>query len=317
MSDERIVVIGSANVDLIMKMDRLPRVGETVTDAEFIQTFGGKGANQAVGASRAGGDVSFVGCVGEDSLGKQIIDNLFTAGVNVTHCFTTAEAASGTALIMIGPGGENYLSVAPGANYYLMPEHVAQTWKLVEDSKLVLVQDEIPLETIRYVIERSYETGKQVMFNVAPARNLGDMPLERVTMLLVNETEAAFLTGLQVEDEAQAWEAVDCLLAKGPRIVILTMGAQGCLVGGIEPGYDKPIRQKVSAFRVQAVDTTAAGDVFCGTLAVALVEGKSLIESLRFASAASAICVTRMGAQPSIPTLDEIKAFLSSQEVSA
>jgi ribokinase len=304
METQSIVVVGSANVDLIMKMDRLPRVGETVTDAEFIQTFGGKGANQAVAAARAGGKVVFVGCVGDDSLGGQIITNMSQVGVNVQHLYKTSKAASGTALIMIGSQGENYLSVAPGANYQVDHEQVDRAWGEIESASMVMVQAEIPIETIHYVIDRAASVGKPVMFNVAPARPLGDMPLNKVTMLLVNETEAAFLTGLQVEDESQAWDAVDTLLVMGPRTVILTMGANGCLVGG------EKLRQKVPAYRVQALDTTAAGDVFCGALAAALVEGKSLLESLEFAAAAAAICVTRLGAQPSIPHRSEIDLFI-------
>ncbi len=319
MTEPRIVVVGSANVDLIMKMDRLPRVGESVTDAEFIQTFGGKGANQAVAACRSGGSVGFVGCVGEDALGDEIKTNLREFGVDTTHLLSTPLAASGTALIMIGPGGENYLSVAPGANYTLTSSQVDAAWSMISGCEMVLVQDEIPLDTIRHVIERSHEIGIPVMFNVAPARNLGDMPLEKVAFLLVNETEAAFLTRLPVDNEEQAWAAVDGLLAKGSKTIILTMGAAGCLVAGsnFTSAGNQALRTKIPAYQVDAVDTTAAGDVFCGVLSAAIVEGKTLIDSLRFASAASALCVTRLGAQPSIPDRSEIEAFIKMNEVPA
>jgi len=304
MTDKAIVVVGSANVDLIMKMDRLPRVGETVTDAEFLQTFGGKGANQVVAAARSGGEASFVCCVGDDNYGDQVIQNLQNAGVNTDYVTKAIGSATGTALIMINERGENYLSVAPGANYRMLPEHVDKAWRNLENAAMIVLQDEITLETIDYTIERASQSGRQIMFNVAPARHLGNLPLDKVDFLLVNETEAAFLTGLKVNDEVQAWQAVNVLLAKGPRNVLLTMGAQGCLAGG------DGLHEKVTAYRVDAVDTTAAGDVFCGALATALVEGKPLLESLQFASAASAIAVTRLGAQPSIPDRAEIEAFM-------
>ena len=306
MSKPKIAVIGSANVDLIMKMDRLPRVGETVTDAQFYQTYGGKGANQAVSAARAGGNVLFVGCVGDDNYGVQITHNLQDVGINAEYITAIPEVASGTALIMIGELGENYLSVAPGANYYLKPEHVDAAWGKVSEATMVMVQDEISLETLDYTIRRAANAGLPVMFNVAPARNLGNLPLNLVNYLLVNETEASFLTGLPVQNEVQAWNAVDALLAQGSHHVVLTMGAQGCLIAG------ENIRDKVTSYRVDAVDTTAAGDVFCGALATRMVEEKPILESLQFASAAAAICVTRLGAQPSIPGRDEIVQFMNA-----
>jgi ribokinase len=316
MPHNNIVVVGSANVDLIMKMDRLPRVGETVTDAQFFQTFGGKGANQAVAAAKAakantGGKVSFVARVGDDLYGGAVLENMRQAGVDTTFTLpvpgtaSSSGPATGTALIMIGPRGENYLSVAPGANYHILPIHIEQARECIAQAALVLLQCEIPLETIASSLDIAYSAGVPVMFNVAPARDLGDLPLYKVAWLVVNETEASLLSGLPVTDETQAWQAAEVLLEKGVQGVILTLGAQGCLAAG--PGG----RLRVPAFPVSAVDTTAAGDVFCGSLAVALVEGKTLADGLRFASAASAISVTRLGAQPSIPTRVEIEAFLA------
>jgi ribokinase len=322
MTHSTISVIGSANVDLIMKMERLPRVGESVPDAVFVQTFGGKGANQAVAAARAGGEVLFVGCVGDDVYGSSDIENLRSAGIDVTFTFIEPEVASGVALIMIGPNGENYLGVAPGANYRLLPGHVERAWEKIARSKMVLLQAEIPMETVAYAIERAAAAGIEMMFNVAPARKLEGIDLKKVAYLLVNETEASFLIGLPVEDETQAWQAVDALKALGPRTVILTMGVHGCLVSG------QGLQQRIPAYKVQAVDTTAAGDVFCGALAAALVEGAqpqgaahtdsaALLRGIRFASAASALAVTRLGAQPSIPTRHEIDQFLSHAEALA
>lgn len=311
MSPSSISVIGSANVDLIMKMDRLPRVGESVPDALFVQTFGGKGANQAVAAARAGAGVLFVGCVGDDVYGASDIENLRRDGIDVSYTFVEPGVASGVALIMIGPSGENYLGVAPGANYRLLPGHVDRAWEAIAQSSMVMLQAEIPLETVDRAINRAVDTGIEIMFNVAPARKLDGITLDKIAYLLVNETEASFLAGLPVEDEAQAWQAVAALRSLGPRTVILTMGVHGCLVSG------QGLQQRLPAFKVKAVDTTAAGDVFCGALAAALVEGMPLLRSLQFASAASALAVTRLGAQPSIPTRLEIDQFLSHAEALA
>lgn len=303
----RIVVVGSSNVDLIMKMDHLPQRGESVTDAVFMQTFGGKGANQAVAAAKAGGEVSFINCVGDDSYGSQVIANMRQAGVDADLVFVAQGAATGTALIMIDGAGDNYLSVAPGANYRLTPAHVRQAETLIGGSALVMLQYEISLETLLDTIDLAHASGKPIMFNVAPARAFPDVYFPKIDYLVVNEPEAAFLSGMAVESKAQAWQAAEALLAKGPGMVILTLGAQGSLA------FSKNYRMEVPAFAVEAVDTTAAGDVFCGSLAVALVEGQSIEQGLRFASAASAIAVTRMGAQPSIPSRVEIDAFLNAR----
>lgn len=299
-----ITVVGSANVDLIMQMERLPRVGETVTDAVFSQTFGGKGANQAAAAARAGGRVSFVCCVGADAYGTQVAENLRAQGCDVEFVFSDPQVATGTALIMIGPRGENLLSVAPGANYRLLPEHVERARGEIEQSALVMLQSEISLATLQHSVNVAHALGVPVMFNAAPARPLGALPLDKITYLVVNETEAAAMSGLPVDNGAQAWQVAEALLALGPQVVILTLGAQGCLA------LKNGLRTQAPAFVVKAVDTTAAGDVFCGALATALVEGQELLTGLRFASAAAAICVTRLGAQPSIPNRAEIDAFL-------
>lgn len=299
-----IVVVGSSNVDLIMKMDRLPKRGESVTDAEFMQTYGGKGANQAVAAAKAGGEVAFVNCVGDDSYGRQVIANLQQAGIDTRYVFTESQTATGTALIMIGGSGENYLGVAPGANYHLDPARVAQANDLITTAGMVLVQYEITPETLEYTIDLAHQAGCPVLFNLAPPRPVNKEILGKVNFLVVNETEAAFLCGFPVDHEEQAWKAVDTLKASGVGTVILTLGARGCLYASDQA------RGRVPAFPVQAVDTTAAGDVFCGTLVVSLVEGIQIEEGLRFASAAAAITVTRMGAQPSIPSRAEIEKFL-------
>ena len=301
----KVVVVGSSNVDLLMKMPRLPKVGETVTDCTFAQVFGGKGANQAVGAARAGGDVVFVSCVGDDAYGGQVIDSLREAGIDTRHVSREPGVATGTALIMVGGEGQNYLAVAPGANYRLTPAHVDRAREAISGAAIVISQCEILPETLDHVIALGAQLGKPVMLNLAPARKIADASLARLAYLSVNETEAEFLTGLKVATECDVETAAEALLAKGPKTVVLTLGARGAYVAG------DGVRALVPGFMVEAVDTTAAGDVHCGALAVALVEGRPLLEAVRFANAAAALSVTKLGAQPSAPKREDIEALLS------
>ena len=194
MHQKRILVIGSSNVDLIMKMDRLPNKGETVTDCEFLQTFGGKGANQAVAAARGGGFVSFVSCVGDDHYGSSMIHNYKKDGINTDHIFTITGVPSGTALIMIGGDGDNYLSVAPGANYELKRNHIDQIQSVIRESDIILLQYEMLTDTLEYILEKA--TGKTIILNLAPAKPLDDHHIKRVSILVVNETEAQFISGI-------------------------------------------------------------------------------------------------------------------------
>ncbi|HSD28008.1 MAG TPA: ribokinase [Vicinamibacteria bacterium] len=301
----RVVVVGSSNIDLVMKMARLPRVGETVTDATFVQAFGGKGANQAVGAARAGGQVVFVGCVGDDAYGQQARGNLEADGIDTRFVFTEPGVASGTALILVGGEGENYISVAPGANDRLTPAHVDRALEAIGGAAMVVTQCEIPPETIEHVVALGAELGKPVLLNLAPARRLSDAALSRLALLAVNETEAEFLTGRRVASDREVQEAAGALLARGPRTVVLTLGARGAYVGA------EGVRSLIPGFAVEAVDTTAAGDVHGGALAVALVEGRPVLEAVRFANAAAALSVTRLGAQPSAPRRSDIETLLS------
>jgi len=300
----KIVVIGSSNVDLIMKMDHLPEKGETVTDADFLQVYGGKGANQAVAAARAGGHVAFVSCVGEDAYTPKMVQNYKDDGIDTSCVFHEKGVASGYALIMIGDAGNNYISVAPGANYQLAPAKVDEAMAVIDEASLIVMQYEIREETIKYVIDVANRKSIPVLWNFAPARKFDLDYLPRVNILLLNEVEAGFLTDMKVENEVDAEKAARVLVTKGVEKVIITLGAQGAFVMTNEETV------RVPAFDVDAVDTTAAGDTFCGAYAVALVEGKSPKECLRFASAAAAISVTRMGAQPSVPTREEIDAFM-------
>jgi ribokinase len=302
----KIVVVGSSNIDLIMKMDHLPGKGETVTDAVFMQVNGGKGANQAVAAARAGGNVAFVNCVGDDAYTPLMVKNYETDNVDTRYIFREKGIASGHALIMIGSDGDNCISVAPGANYMLTPEKIDQVMDVFDETAMIVMQYEIKEDVIRHVIDIANAKKIPVLFNFAPARDFDLNYIPKVNILVVNEVEAGFLNGTEIESVKDAGKVAAALAGNGTETVIITLGAKGVLA------YNNDERLIISAFKVHAVDTTSAGDVFCGNLAVALVEGKPLEEAIRFANAASAICVTRMGAQPSAPYRYETDDFLVS-----
>jgi ribokinase len=230
-----------------------------------------------------------------------LLENLKTAGVHIDYVHTELGIASGTALVMIGNAGENYLSVAPGANYRLTPAMIAELEPLLREAGILVLQYEVPPETLYACIDLGHKLGLPVLFNLAPARPFDERYLPKITYLVVNETEAQSLCGFAVNNPERVEQAAATLLSKGAGTVILTLGEQGAYLA------TPNLRQAIPAFKVEAVDTTAAGDVFCGALAVYLVEGKTLSEAARFASAASAICVTRLGAQPSAPQRLEIE----------
>lgn len=304
-----IIVIGSSNTDFIMKMERLPRKGETITNASFMQTFGGKGANCAVGAARANGNVTFVNCVGDDPFGPLIIENMQQAGVKTDVMLQAQGIASGSALVMIDDNGDNYLSVAPGANYALLPEHITDLAQRISAAAMVILQYEILPETLYASIDLAHSHDRQILFNFAPARSIDERYFKKITHLVVNEVEAEYLCGFPVDSEAQAYAAANNLLQKGPQAVVITLGGRGAVA------VDHAGCFPVPAYPVDPVDTTAAGDIFCGALAVALVEGRSLTDSVRFANAAAAISVTKLGAQPSAPNRQEIDRYLETERV--
>jgi ribokinase len=306
---KKIVVIGSSNVDLIMKMDHLPEKGETVTDATFMQVYGGKGANQAVAAARAGGNVAFVNCVGEDAYTPKMIQNFIDDKIDTRFIFHETGVASGHALVMIGNEGHNYLSVAPGANYSLSPEKIEMAMPVIDEAALIVMQYEIPAETIKYVLDLARQKKIPVLWNFAPARKFDLSQLTGISILIVNEVEAGFLAQIPVNNVEDAEKAARLLVQKGIDTVIITLGAKGAFA--ITPSE----KVQIPAFQVNAVDTTAAGDTFCGSFAVALTEGKSLKQGLLFASAAAALAVTKMGAQPSAPRRIEIDTFIKSRGV--
>lgn len=313
----RIVVIGSTNVDFIMQTPTLPAKGETVTDGRFLQAYGGKGANQAVAAARAGnpsggtsggasggGAVTFVTCLGEDLYAPRLLQSFERDGIDTAHVKRERGVTTGTALIMFDARGDNCIAVAPGANDRLLPDDADRCAGLIADAGIILLNMEIPAATLRRVLEIARERGTRVLFNYAPIRGGAVEVSDAMTGLIVNEQEAAALAGASPDSLDSLRDAASRLRAKGPRFVIVTLGSQGAIVA------DERGMRTVPAFTVEPIDTTAAGDTFCGTLGVALGEGKGLDDAVRFAAAAAALCVTRVGAQPSIPNRPEIDAFL-------
>ena len=301
----KILVTGSTNVDFLIKTDKLPAFGETVTGGVFFQNYGGKGANQAVGAARAGGNVTFVTCLGEDLYAENLMENFKKDNIDTSYVFRDRDEATGSALIMLDKDGNNYLSVASGANYKLSPGHIDKAASAIMEADMIIMQMEIPFETTSYVFDLAARYNKKVLFNLAPARPFDVSVLKNTYAFVVNEVEAAMVTELKVETDEEIKTAAAELLKLGCKIAIITLGARGSFVASSDfTGF-------VPAFKVSAIDTTAAGDVYCGSLAVALVEGKSLTEAVKFAGAASAISVTRLGAQPSAPVRKEIDEFLA------
>ena len=304
MSSSSIIVVGSSNTDMIIKLDRIPRPGETILGGAFVTAAGGKGANQAVGAARAGGQVTFIARVGQDMFGEQAVDGFVKDGINVDHVTRDKTNPSGVALIFVAKDGENSIAVAGGANAKLSPADVKKAKAAFAGASVLVMQLETPLETVQAAAALAAKAGVPVILNPAPAQPLPDKLLECVSILTPNETEAELLTGIAVTDAATAAAAATILCARGVQTVIITLGARGAYVATESGG------QLVPGFKVKAMDTTAAGDVFNGALAVALAEGKPLDLAVRFANAAAAISVTRLGAQPSAPTRREIDRFL-------
>ena len=301
---KNVLVVGSSNTDMIIRVPRIPRPGETVLGGEFSMAAGGKGANQAVAAARAGGRVTFVARVGDDDFGARALAAFEAEGIDTRFVVRAPASPSGIALITVDERGENSISVASGANALLSAADVDAAGDAFAAADIVLVQLESPLATVEATVRKAGEKGVPVVLNPAPARPLDDGLLARVSVLTPNEHEAAALAGIAVEDDAGARRAAGRLKARGAAAVVVTLGERGVFASS--PGFEG----FVPAFKVDPVDTTAAGDVFNGALAVALAEKLPLAEALRFAQAAAAISVTRPGAQPSAPARAEILALL-------
>ena len=304
MQSKTIVVIGSSNTDLIIRVPRIPRAGETLLGGKFLSAAGGKGANQAVGAARSGGKVALIARVGRDAFGDRAVAGLRRDGVDVSCVFRDRSAASGAAMIFVARNGENSIAVAGGANEKLSPADVKKAAGVIRSGALLVAQLETPLATVIAAALIAAKAGLQVVLNPAPARPLPNRLLRLVSVLTPNETEAETLTGIKVTDAASAARVCATLRARGVGTVILTLGARGAFLATAGGQY------RVPGFKVKAVDSTAAGDIFNGALSVALTERKTLRDAVRFANAAAALSVTRLGAQPSAPTRAEIERFL-------
>ncbi len=295
----RILVIGSSNVDLTIRLDRLPREGETVSGGEFYQSFGGKGANQAVAARRAGAEVIFLTKVGTDANGELLVRHLLDEGLPGYAIRRDHRAATGVALIVVDSHGRNQIAVAPGSNRLITADEIRQYAAVFEEVGVVLVQLEVPLPAVTQALTLAKRCGARTILNPAPAQPLPDALLRLVDVLTPNETEAAALTGV-----SEPLAAARALVARGVGRVIVTLGGRGALSVGADGERRSP------SFPVQPVDTTAAGDAFNGALSCALAEGRTVDEALRFAGAAGALATTKRGAQSSLPSRSEIEALL-------
>jgi ribokinase len=298
-----IVVVGSLNMDLVVKVARMPRAGETVPGHDLQTIPGGKGANQAAAAARLGGQVTMVGRVGADAFGPTLLENLKGQGVDASHVTMDGSAATGIAMILVDDDGENSIVISAGANGRVNREDIDRAEGLWSRARLLLLQFEVPLETVAYAAEVAARHQVKVILNPAPARQVSPELLARVNYLVPNETEASFLAGVKVRDVASAEAAARQLLANGVPVVIMTMGEKGALLVTDEQAVHVPARQ------VTAVDTTAAGDAFIGGLAVALVKGFPLEEAVRYATCAGTLAVTRFGAQTSLPSAEQTQAL--------
>lgn len=302
MNPPRIVVVGSSNIDMVVPVPHIPAPGETVLGGDFQMVPGGKGANQAVAAARLGARVTLVARLGEDVFAEASLANFAAAGIDTTHVRRDAGAASGVALIFVGPGGENSIAVAPGANARLSPEDVEAAEAEIAAADLLLLQLEVPLPTVERAVALAKRFRARVLLNPAPARAVPDDLIARVDLLTPNESEARALLGGPAGAKGPE-AAAAALLRRGAGAVVVTLGKRGALLVTGEGQAEIPARP------VTAVDTTAAGDTFSAALAVAWAEGRPLEAAAAWAAAAAALCVTRRGAQPSLPTRAEVDAF--------
>lgn len=298
--NKRILVIGSSNTDMTIKGDRLPVPGETVTGGVFYMGPGGKGANQAVAAKRLGGDVEFICKVGRDIFGDNALAGYEKEGIDTSHVMRS-EKASGTALILVDESGENCISVASGANGDITPADIDSVADVIRAAGFLILQLEIPVESVLRAAKIAHEAGVYVILNPAPACELPKELFKYISLMTPNRTETASMSGQEIIDEDSLAQAVEVLRGYGVQDFVVTLGSKGSLV------FKGGKAEMIPSLKVKAVDATAAGDTFCGALCVALSEGLSLTEAAKFATKASAITVTRPGAQNSIPTRSEIE----------
>lgn len=298
---KRILVVGSLNMDLVTNVKVTPRVGETVLGKGFSKIPGGKGANQAAAIGKLKGDVKILGKIGEDDFGETLKDSLRKSNVDVSKIFIQKNQSTGMAMIMVNEDGDNSIVVIPGANFDLTVEDIEDS--VLEDCDILVSQLEIPLDTIEYIFKRAKEMKKYTILNPAPAMKLSDELLKNTDLLVLNETETEVLSDVKIKDFEDIVKGAKSLLDKGINEVIVTLGKDGAIY------FNKEEERKFRAYKVEAVDTTGAGDSFIAGLAVELSKGKDIFSAIEFGSKVAAITVTRNGAQSSLPTLDEVENF--------
>ncbi|MDJ1652873.1 ribokinase [Raoultella sp. Ech2A] len=303
----KLIVLGSINADHILNLQSFPTPGETVTGNHYQVAFGGKGANQAVAAGRSGANIAFIACTGDDDTGERVRRQLASDNIDIAPVRAVKDESTGVALIFVNGEGENVIGIHAGANAALSVAQVEAEKARIADADALLMQLESPLESVLAAAKIAHQHQTSVVLNPAPARELSDELLALVDIITPNETEAEKLTGIRVENDDDAAKAANALHKKGIGTVIITLGSRGVWVSHDGEG------RRVPGFKVQAIDTIAAGDTFNGALVTALLEGTALAEAIRFAHAAAAIAVTRKGAQPSVPWRKEIDEFLRQQ----
>ncbi len=308
MKTGKLAVLGSINADHILNLTTFPRPGETVIGKQYQVAFGGKGANQAVAAGRSGADISFIACVGEDDIGQRIRQQLAEDNIDVSPVTAVPGESTGVALIFVNGEGENSIGIHAGANASLTPARVQKHQQTIADANALLMQLESPLDSVLAAAQIAQQHQTKVILNPAPATKLSDELLSLIDMITPNETEAEILTGVHIESDEDAAQAAAVLHDKGIPSVLITLGSRGVWLS------EEGCGQRIAGFKVDAVDTIAAGDTFNGALITALLEGMAMPQAVRFAHAAAAIAVTRPGAQPSVPWREETDSFLLRQE---
>ena len=297
---KKIIVIGSSNVDMVVRTSHLPAPGETILGGEFFMNQGGKGANQAVAIKRLGGNLIFMAKLGNDVLGRQSVGYFKKAGIDTRYIALDEDSASGVALISVDDHAENSIVVASGANMLLNEQDVDKMLEEMCEGDILLMQLEIPLQTVEYAARKAFGKGVKVVLNPAPARSLPKELFRHLYMVTPNRIEAEMLTGIKIANDADVEKVAEEICAMGVKNVIITLGSKGCLI------REEGVSYRIDAFKVEPVDTTAAGDTFNGALCVGLSEGMDLKQAAVMASKASSIAVTRMGAQSSIPYREEL-----------
>jgi len=305
MSAKHIVVIGSSNMDLVAKAPRIPVAGETLTGTDFFMLPGGKGANQAVAAAKLGADVIFVAKLGKDVFASKSLENFKSVNINTTHIEQLDGVPSGIAIIAVDDNGQNIIIVVPGANGKLMPTDVDKAESDIANAAIVVCQLEVPIETVEQAAKAANKNNVPFILDPAPARALSDELLSMVDIIKPNETEAEILTGIKVTDHDSAGKAADILFGKGVKNVIITLGEKGLMLA------TKDGKEMIANNKVEAIDSTAAGDAFTGSLAYGLANGAGLKDAAVYANAVAAISVTRLGAQSSMPAKEEVDAFMA------